>query len=55
MYNEGTDSGCNDGDDQGLLEGHNNGWDEAKEYYQKLFQRECKEAKKEWKERNESL
>ena len=50
MYNEGKDSGYNDGYNQGLLEGHDNGWDEAKEYYQKIFERELREAKHEWKE-----
>jgi hypothetical protein len=29
MYNEGKDSGYTDGYNQGLLEGHDNGWDEA--------------------------
>jgi len=33
MSNEGKDSGYADGYNQGLLAGHNNGWDEAKEYY----------------------
>ena len=50
MYNEGKDSGYNDGYNQGLLEGHDNGWDEAKEYYQKIFERELREAKQQWKE-----
>jgi len=50
MYNEGKDSGYTDGYNQGLLEGHENGWDEAKEYYQKIFERELREAKQQWKE-----
>jgi hypothetical protein len=50
MYNEGNDSGYTDGYNQGLLEGHDNGWDEAKEYYQKIFERELREAKQQWKE-----
>jgi len=50
MYNEGKDSGYTDGYNQGLLEGHDNGWDEAKEYYQKIFERELREAKHQWKE-----
>jgi hypothetical protein len=50
MYNEGKDSGYTDGYNQGLLEGHDNGWDEAKEYYQKIFERELREAKQQWKE-----
>jgi hypothetical protein len=50
MYNEGKDSGYTDGYNQGLLEGHDNGWDEAKEYYQKIFERELREAKQLWKE-----
>ena len=50
MYNEGKDSGYTDGYNQGLLEGHDNGWDEAKEYYQKIFERELKEVKQQWKE-----
>ena len=29
MYNEGKDSGYTDGYNQGLLEGNDNGWDEA--------------------------
>jgi len=31
MYNEGNDWGYTDGYNQGLLEGNDNGWDEAKE------------------------
>jgi len=50
MYNEGKDSGYTDSYNQGLLEGHDNGWDEAKEYYQKIFERELHEAKQQWKE-----
>jgi len=50
MYNEGKDSGYTDGYNQGLLEGHDNDWDEAKEYYQKIFERELREAKCQWKE-----
>jgi hypothetical protein len=50
MYNEGKDSSYTDGYNQGLLEGHDNGWDEAKEYYQKIFERELREAKQQWKE-----
>jgi len=50
MYNEGKDSGYTDGYNQGLLEGHDNDWDEAKEYYQKIFERELREAKHQWKE-----
>jgi len=50
MYNEGKDSGYTDGYTQGLLEGHDNGWDEAKEYYQKIFERELREAKQIWTE-----
>jgi len=50
MYNDGNDSGYTDGYNQGLLEGHDNGWDEAKEYYQKIFERELREAKQLWRE-----
>jgi flagellar biosynthesis/type III secretory pathway protein FliH len=50
MYNEGKDSSYTDGYNQGLLEGHDSGWDEAKEYYQKIFQRELRETKQQWKE-----
>jgi flagellar biosynthesis/type III secretory pathway protein FliH len=50
MYNEGKDSGYTDGYNQGLLEGHDNGWDEANEYYQKIFEKELKEAIQQWKE-----
>jgi hypothetical protein len=50
MYNEGKDSGYNAGYNQGLTEGHDDGWDEAKEYYQKIFERELREAKQAWKE-----
>jgi len=50
MYNEGKDSGYTNGYNQGLLEGHDNGWDEAKEYYQKIFERELREAKQLLKE-----
>jgi hypothetical protein len=32
------------------LECHYNGWDEAKEYDQKRFENEHREAKKRWKE-----
>jgi len=34
---------------QGLLEGHDNDWDKTKEYYQKIFERELREAKQLWK------
>jgi hypothetical protein len=50
MYNEGKDSGYTDGYNQGLSEGHDSGWDEAKEYSQKIFERELREAKHQWKE-----
>jgi len=50
MYNEGKDSGYTDCYNQGLLEGHDIGCDEAKEYYQKIFKRELKEAKQLWKQ-----
>jgi len=50
MYNEGKDSGYTNGYHQGLLDGQHNGWDEAKEYYQKIFERELREAKQQWKE-----
>jgi len=50
MYNEGTDSGYTDGYNQGLLEGHDNGWNQAKEYYQKIFKRERRDARQQWKE-----
>jgi hypothetical protein len=50
MYNEGKDSGYTDAYNQGHLEGHDNHWDEAKEYYQKIFERELREAKQQWKE-----
>jgi len=42
MYNEGKDSGYTDGYNQGLLERHDNGWDEAKQYYQKIFERDLR-------------
>jgi len=45
------DVGYNDGYNQGLLEGHDNGWEEAKVYYQRVFERELKEAKQGCKER----
>ena len=45
MYNEGKDSGCNNGYNQELTEGHDDRWDEAKEYYQKIFERELSKAK----------
>jgi uncharacterized protein with von Willebrand factor type A (vWA) domain len=32
------------------LEGHDKGWDEAKEYYRKIFERELREANQQWKE-----
>jgi hypothetical protein len=50
MVDEGKDRGYTDGYNQGLLEGHDNGWDEAKEYYHKIFERELREAKQQWKE-----
>jgi len=37
MYNEGKDSSYTDGYNQRLLEGHDNGWDKANEYYHKIF------------------
>jgi hypothetical protein len=45
MYNEGKDCGYTDGYNQGLLEGHDNGWDKAKEYFQTIFERELRNAK----------
>jgi len=50
MCKEGTDSCYSDSYNQGLLEGHDNGWDEVKEYYQKIFKRELREAKQLLKE-----
>jgi hypothetical protein len=50
MYNEGQDSSYTDGYNQGLLEVHDNGRDEAKEYYQKMFERDLREAKQQWRE-----
>jgi len=50
MYNAGKDSGYTECYNQGLLEGPDSGWDEAKEYYQKIFERERREAKQLWKE-----
>jgi len=50
MYNEGKDCGYTDSYNQGLLEGHDNCWDAAKEYYQRIFKRELREAKQLWKE-----
>jgi hypothetical protein len=50
MYIEEKNSGYTDGYNQGLLEGHVNGWDEAKEYYQKIFERELREAQQQWME-----
>ena len=49
MYNEGKDSGYNYRYTQELLEGHENGGDEAKESYQKIFERELREAKHQWR------
>jgi hypothetical protein len=31
------------------LEGHHHGWDEAKEYYKKIFEKELKQAKQTWR------
>jgi len=45
MYNEGKDSSYNDGYNQGLLDDHDKGWDEAKVYYHKIFEQELREAK----------
>jgi hypothetical protein len=50
MYNEGKDSCYIDGYNQGLLEGHVDGWDEAKGYYQKIFEKERRETEQLWKE-----
>jgi outer membrane protein assembly factor BamD (BamD/ComL family) len=50
MYKEGTDSSSIDGYNEGLLEVHDNWWDEAREYYKKIFKRELREAKQLWKE-----
>jgi len=44
MYNKGNDSSYTDGYNQELLERHDNGWDEAKEYYPKIFERQLREA-----------
>ena len=54
MYNERKDSSYTDGYNQGLLEGHDNSWDEAKEYYQKIFERDLREAKQQWREEGAS-
>jgi hypothetical protein len=51
MYNEGKDSSNTNGYNQGLLEGRENDWDEAKKYYQKIFERELREAQHQWKEK----
>jgi hypothetical protein len=50
MYDEGKDSSYTDGYNQGIFEWHDNGRDEAKEYYWKIFKRELTEAKQQWKE-----
>jgi hypothetical protein len=49
FHNEVKASGYTDGYNQGLLEGHDNSWDKAKEYYLKILERELREAKKQWK------
>ena len=48
MYNEGNDSGYNDGYNWQLTEGYDDRWDTAEEYYQKIFKRELREAKGSW-------
>lgn len=50
MYNEAKDSSYTDGYNQGLLEGHDNGLDEVKEYYQNIFERELRQANTQRKE-----
>jgi hypothetical protein len=40
MSEEGNNSGDTDGNNQGLLAGHNNVWDNAEEYYQKILKQE---------------
>jgi hypothetical protein len=50
MYHAGKDSGYTDQYKQGLLEGHDNAWDESKKYYQKIFKRELRKARQQWKE-----
>lgn len=50
MYNERKDSGYTAGYNQGLLAGHDNGSDEAKEYDQRIFEIELREAKQQWNE-----
>jgi len=52
MYNKGKNSGYANGYNQGLSKGHDDGCDEAKEYYQRIFERELREAKQQWKEEN---
>jgi len=50
MWNEGNVIAYTDGYNQGLLESHDNGWDQAKEYNQKVFGRQLRHAKYQWKE-----
>jgi hypothetical protein len=49
VCNEGKDHGYTDSYNQVLLKGHDNRWDEAKEYYHKIFERELREAKQQWR------
>jgi len=54
MYNKGQDVGYNDSYNQGLFEGHDNDWNEAKQYYQRIFGKQLTDAMQKWnEERNE--
>jgi len=44
-----------DGDNPGLFEGYGNGWEEAKGYYRKIFERELPDAKQSWKEEGANI
>jgi len=50
MYNERKDSGYTYCYNQGLLEGHDNGWDRAKESSREILERDIREAKHQWQE-----
>jgi hypothetical protein len=50
MYDQGNDWCYYNRDNHRLFEGHDNGWDKPKEYYQKIFERELREVKQQWKE-----
>jgi hypothetical protein len=52
MYIKGTNTGFNGQYNQGLLKGHDNDYDEQKQYYQKILECKLRKAKLQWNKHN---